>query len=817
MVQPIASPSLPSAPYPDRGGARLSRIDTGEPFSGATLARIDRTAQSILATTETLPVTPIDGVATIPIPSGTVVTSIVVPSLTPYTPALDTTNPQAGEFVQVEGAIVVTLRPGESPNYITYYGLAGVYPVDRIPTEYVPPPYPDLYGQLNADGEAAISFKRSFEGHPSAKIAYYALIRDKETIIANFRNRTPALFYQMGLEVNTPSFKELSRSLYPEGRMLVTIPFTGKYQYPMSQPVKQRSPHITSRLRQYVPIVSIAARAGVPLTGTSAAFFIPANAPHNATTTVSAALQEYIRLDNGFQFLSSPESVEVRTFGQTRQHFLSEADILAEPESSLPGKEIVYQGRQLVKVYKNTVLNFDFSQLGEGQGRRTYYDPVTSPASPPPEITALRESGLAFDNGGPTKEQSFITEIGGTTLSSTKVKYGFAFALSDVYIVAKIDLPGVMTPTGLVAGGTGVVATYNGAIVPATFWIPIEVTTTTYTYNQYGYLTGVVETGTRTCRLKQEQNGETLELAKARVTAVSTVPSRGGLSPRDSLTAQIAAYKFNIIAPTEKITTYELTRHGTLFADTPIDVEVPPFFCQNETTTERCEVIAPDPKGTETKPLPPIATGKFFYQNKQINVTSTIKGKEGFNLTTTTQNSEGTGYKQGAKQSITEVKQGKPPTHTWADTATQLFSVNLRGTGENVASQKVKYLLNVEGSPYGDLGDVFTQYGSYANLKPQQGSESYPTYILEQGIRAAECDLAITNSQGSEPLSLTVRRNLAYQEGDLLWRKGQLYVIFDVDWTEKVSPGRADCDGMKLTLGRYLRVPVTVLKVPLQV
>ncbi|MBW4469287.1 MAG: hypothetical protein KME45_03385 [Stenomitos rutilans HA7619-LM2] len=797
MVQTIAASSLPSTPYPDRGGASLGRINTGTAFSGAKLATIDYTAgNAILATSGSLPVTPTAGVVTVTLPAGTTPTTIVAPGAAPYTPAVDATNPQSGEYVQAGNSVTITLRSGENPGHITYFGLAGSYPLTRIPTAYVPPPYPDLYGQLNAIGEAVVTYKRSFEGHPSATIAYYALIRDKEAIINTFRNRTPALFYQMGLEVNAPKFKELSLSLYPEGRMVVTIPFTGKYQYLMAQPIKQRPPNVTSRLAQYVPLTDIVSRAGLTLTGTSAQFFIPANAPHNATTTLAGALQEYIRIDNGFQFLSSPNTVEVRTFGQTTQHYLSEADILNEPETSLPGKELIYQGRQLVKVYKNTVLNFDFSQIQQGQGRHTYYDPVQNPSIPPPEIKELRESGLAFDNGGITKEQSFITAISNTELARTKVKWGFAFALSDVYAIASVS-------------GQGTQAIYNSAINPAAFWIPIESTTTTFTYNQYGYLTGITETGTRTCRLKQEQNGETLELAKSRLTASGAVA--------DALTAQIAAYKFNIIAPTEKNTTYELARMDTLFSDTPIDVEVPSYFCLTETTTERSETTAPDPASTTSKPLPPITTGKIFFQQKTVNITSTIQGKEAFDLTTTTQNSEGTGYKQGAKQSITEKKLGKPSPHTWADTATELFTFNLGNTSDTLASQKIKYLLNVQGSDYGDLGDTFSQYGSYANLKPQQGSESYPTPVLQRGVRAAECDLAIVNSQGSEVVNLTVRRNLAYQEGDMLWRKGQLFVIFDISWSEKLSPGRVDCEGMQLTLGRYLRIPVSVLKVPLQV
>jgi len=224
------------------------------------------------------------------------------------------------------------------------------------------------------------------------------------------------------------------------------------------------------------------------------------------------------------------------------------------------------------------------------------------------------------------------------------------------------------------------------------------------------------------------------------------------------------------------------------------------MFATREVTNELSYGIYNDPAGTPENPKPPIAVGKIFNETKSITIVSTVKGRELYNETISTQNSEGSNLKNNLSIAPTIEHKGRPSPAQRGDIRVTLTGPSPVGAPD---PSKFKYLFNTAGNGYGPFD-------------PQQGSVSYPTENPETARLAAETESAIANSQGSERLDLVVAYNRAYQEGDLIFVRGSLYVIFSISWSEVIYQGDVRCpDGMQLSLGRYLRPPVTLTFQPI--
>ncbi|MBD2076251.1 hypothetical protein H6F86_20690 [Phormidium sp. FACHB-592] len=789
----IESPNLPTATRQQYAGASFSSIGVAT-NAGAPFSTIDFTAGQPLAVSGQVPVVVVDGVGTVILPEGTIVTALATANNPSYRPAVDSGNPQQGEFVQNGDTVTVYLREDEAPPSLTYFGVLDHYPPEYLPTDEVPGPYPEIYSQWNLEGEC--SYSRSFEGHPTANFKFTTSLANYDQVLLAFANRTPITLYDMGFEVDSCEITERSRDLFPTGVIDVSVSLTGRHEYLMSEPFYMRK--LGSKGFSTTDVATLAQQVGLNVQGARMGVTIAPDVSYAATATVANLMDEYGRLSQGFTYLSNPNAIELRTFGATQQHTISDADILGEFSTSYPGKEQRYHGVQLAEVYKKSVLTFN-EPASESAGISVTVNPKESPVDPYP-VADLRSIGLAFDNGGPTKDQTITKSIGRTTIETRFVKYGYAFAGVDVYSVVNVNVVDPVTNSSSTVKQT----LYTSGIVPAAFWKLVEETTTVWDRDSSGYLQKISETGTRLTRLKSEgaEKPETLDLMLAR----ASVPGTGGAADAKRLvfTKQIAAYQFNLIAPTTKITEYELGNLNSYFVDTPVSPNEPPAkFCLRQRTYENTLYTAPDPDSTAKKPLPLITTGRIFEQNISVSITSNQKGQEAYDRTTITQNSEGTNLKNGLGIGNTEKVNGRPPTHDLSSDAIVLnSSINPQ---KAVVDPNFKYLLEVEGLTPGSP-PLYTS-------RIERGSKSYTTRFTEDARAAAELDLAITNSERSASVSPDIRYNRAYREGDLCWIRGKQYIIFGNSWSEKIDNGRVTCDGMKLDLGRYLRIPVLLRKV----
>ncbi|MGC8711055.1 MAG: hypothetical protein ACP5RH_01560 [Leptodesmis sp.] len=796
------SPNLPATATPAGTGFAFtfSTSPDGTPSTGNLFSIISLTPTSPLANSASVTIPNYSGntIALTPPANTSAITAIAVPGDGIYTPAADPLDPQQGEFTYSgSGQATVYLRGNSQPpvgtSAIVYY-LSGTYTPQTLPTDEVPGPFPGFYSQWNV--EVQVDFQRSFEQPPSATIRITTIEDKRQQILDAFRNKTFVQIYDMGFQVDNTKFKHLPPGTYPDRWVEIEIRLTGAHQYKLEEvPVKllaavpadqQRSP------KKYVPIANFCKLAGLNYTGVPLTVVLPQDTAYDASNTVGSILTEHVRLGEAFVYYSNPNAIETRKFGKTKVHYLSEADILSECNYSYPGKEFIYQNCQLSEVYKNTEMTLQYTQGEDQIYPRTICKPLQDPSIPPDNVTELRDGNLCFDQGGPTKEQVCTDYIGDTVMRETKVKYGFAFCAIDTYYYATVNVNGTDVKRWI----------YDESIDPANFWRIVETSTTTYQRNQFGYLERVLTRGQILTRLKQESSKETQAL-KASYYATTDAATA------NSLTKQIDAYRVFFPLPLEKTTTNDLEYFANFYPDVPIFPDdprvdasnfVPEMFCIREVTNEISYGVFNDPASSTSKAKPPIVVGKIFNSTKEITITSNIKGSEAFEITESTQNSEGSNLKNNLAIAPTTVCKGRPSPAERGDIRVTLVGPTPAGA---VDPQKYRYVLNTRGNGYG----VYD---------PPQGSVSYPTDSPEVGRLAAETESAIANSEGSEKLDLVVTYDRSFQEGDLVVYKGVTYVIFSISWTENIYQNDVrNPDGMTLSLGRYLRPPVNLTYMPI--
>lgn len=814
----LDDPNLPTTANQTGGGFSFG-IDTvpgGSSSLGNVFGVFSLTPTSPLSQTESVTVPSYSGttITVTPPSDASLISAITIPGDTTYTPALNPNNPQPGEFTfSGTGSATIYLQGNSQPPPGTTFDLfyiSNTYTPQTLPTNEVPGPFPGFYQQWNV--EAEVSFQRTFEGPPTCTIKIATIEENKGPILDAFRNKQPIQIYDMGFMVESTKFRHLPPNLYPDRWVEIEVQLTGRHQYQLEKiPVRLLAAAANAQQTapiKFVPIANFCNLArinpqtreysengvGLAYTGVPLTVILPQDTAYEAANTVGSLLQEHVRLGEAFVYLSNPGAIETRQFGRTNTHYLSDADILSELNYSYPGQEFVFQGVQLASVLKNTEMSLQQTeQPNGGVFARTICDPAfDDPSIPPANIRELRDGNLCYDQGGPSKKRICRRFIGDTVMSETEIEYGFAFCATDVYYYATVNVNGQNVNQWI----------YDQAINPRTFWRAIRSTTTTYNRNQFGYLERIWTRGQVLTRLKQEGNKETLAL---RASLLSTNDS----NTQSNLQKQIDAYRIFFPLPTEKTTEYDLEYFGSYFQDTPVFPNdprvnaanfVPEMFASEEITTELSYGVYQDPAGTPQNPKPPIAVGKLFRQTKSTAITSTVKGREAFIVTTETQNSEGSNLKNSLNIAPTEFVKGRPQPAERGDIRVVLSGPLPTGA---IDPNKYRYILNTVGN----------NYPTWASI---QGSTSYPTYTPEEGRRAAETESAIQNSQNSERLDVVVAYNRGYQEGDLIWVRGFLYVIFSISWTEQIyQGGDVRSDGMQLSLGRYLRPPVSLTYLPI--
>jgi hypothetical protein len=796
---------------------------------------------------------PLQQIATIPAPAYegelltitlpetiSAVTSIQIGETT-YTYSTNST-PQPGEYIYnspTQELQIYPIAPISPTTSIEYVGLSLNHP--SIRTDNIQGNYPDFLATWNAEG--TVSFSRNFKGHPSCSMSFTTLARNESAVrsafggsasLSQLANGSFTILWGIGFHVQSLNVVRLSRRAYPAGLIGVTIQLDGCHaqkgqtvRSPLDKPIPLRSLDPQGAVGK-TNLQALAQRAGTAYSGSLIEIEIPTGTPKTATTTVRSELESRAITVLGFPYYSNPYQVQVRPYGKTPIHFLSEADILSDQiPINTPGHGAYWDGIKVVEELNNALFSpattekdsDETTTICEGASRPEYAPQLRSLGSvtatqddDQKNPTSFRDSA-AFDQGGPTKEKTCTTYFNGQILYKTKVKYGFIYSYIDVYGIEYINNKAV-----------AVYLEYMDSN-PQKFWFKIEETKETYIYDsKTGDLLRIERKGFIKSRFKNEtpNKPETVELAKQlKEGSFSGIDA----AEKSKLEAEIALYQYPgkfvarnsfislesddgqraVTLPVDDVTTNKLALMSDYYSDMKAEPgESPVAFVRSEIRRDYSYQLIPDPTGTKEEPKPPISTGKNFEETTtRIIIYPQPLGKqkpELFKEIHSTSNQEGSFLKRGLKITDEKEVKGRPPA-----------SIRL--------NRKSKQTRSGQSSNNNDLWKyIFSTYGSPLSPNdPEQGSISYPG-ITDPNIarKITEVDYSMRNA-ASETLSLKTFYKPEYNEGDLLAFSGHLYVIQGINASFKIerrhNRPRLICESFDLKLGRYMQFPVTMRQV----
>ena len=743
--------------------------------------------------------------------------------------------PQSGEFVFDYFSRELTVYPRTSTSSasgsLSLVGLANVQ-VEGVPTTDIEGGYPDFFRQWNIDG--SISISRSFKGHPSASLRFTSSRQNTGAIRQSLQNGTPVQLYGVAYLVQNIKVVELSPRKYPQGLIFVEIQLQGKWdgrgntqRSPLDKPLKIKNLSSNGQ----VTVSQLAGAASVPYTGPALTIKVPNDTPSSTATTVRSEVESRAILAKGFPYYSNPSAVEIRSWGRTTVHFLSDADLLnTELSFDLPGHAALFEGLQLTEEFNNVVLNLDTSSDDAATNERiTLYEGDPFPGTPPryldaepgqPKIAiSLRDMGIAYP-GGVTKTRKKVTYLNGSTLEEEEEVWGFLFCSVDVYEV--VNLNGVLTTR--YNEGNDQFSIYE------TYWEKVKEVKTTYIYREDGYLDKIERRGWEKARFKQE--GSSLEAIGFKKQLIQGMAD-GGLevSTANRIEKIIQMYQYpgsavantqgfptsatsnrGVFLPVDDTTENTLEKFSKYYADitpkTPQEIaddDPDTVFCKQETRTDNSYMLTPDPESTSDDEKPPLTTGKKFQDVKAVEVVyprpGGQKSPEIYRENQTTANAQGPALRNALNISYYRENKGRPGVHTRI-----IRDVTDRDTpAPSEDYSKYKYLLNS------------FDFASGAD-DPEGGSISFPGVDNpEEGRNIAECELSMRNSQKAETTQLQIQYSSNYAEGDLVNWRGYYWVIFGIQDNQKITRRGGNpvivSESLELSLGRLLKPPVKMTRV----
>jgi hypothetical protein len=709
-----------------------------------------------------------------------------------YTLARDPENPQPGELVWSPNAAQGQIRLLLYPNHQPIVGsvavgaiLAPQYPDIAIPTNELTLPVPAFFRRWTVQGQ--VQLQRSFEEQPSGSLEFLTLASNEAEVRSKLRVYSKLELYGIGFSVASLDIERLPRAVYPEGWINVRVALTGYYEQELRRSILAKGTGCQSTLSE------LAQRAGVSYVGDPIALNQP-RMPSNVTTTLESELRSRVRSVQGFEFYSG-KSLEVRSWGQTRIHRLSLADVISPISIQIGGTGEPFRDIRLTQEFRNARFQLDQDQERERQSRNVSIwitDGDEAIASPPYEFTTgqldLKTGGHCFDNGGETKETTRTLYQNGVIRKVVRTKWGFVYTSDETYRI----------------GGFGSNRrAYYAYFPPQLFWQIVETSTETYLYDKDGYLISVKTTGRKLSRFKQESGSEVIEL---RLQPSSTANN-----------ALITLYKQFRPLPYSDTTTYDLRSMVGLYPDIKRPKDDPdwvaPKFAERTVRRTNEQIFTPNPRSTPQRELPPIVTGKRYREERRINInypsaTTTesnwIQEYEQYTLRTITESAEGEGFRNVTRRRHKSENLGRPSTHTREDELAQKTE-NCPPQPTPPANQlSIRYLLNTP--------------NSLTESDPEEDSISFPGITdPEQGRKCAQTVASIENTKSAEQWTLTLKpaRAIELAEGDLVQLAGKTLVIFRIEQTLQIQGaiGRrfvVTTEGVNLTLGRFLQPAVTL-------
>lgn len=481
-----------------------------------------------------------------------------------YTKAVDPQNPKPGEFV---------FNPYNKTIVVSWIGAptSSIQIVGEIASDIqvIPPliksPYPDLFTKIPLQGSFRLD--RGFEQHPSGSFEFETTL-PRQTIINIFQPGLEIDVYGIPLRINSlPIIKEFPISIYPDGRIAVSVSFGGRWEnysdtevflrndgsnvlsaQPYQDPDCSTGTPKSSEPRQSeTTVAALLAKLRINYVGyTLKNVEISRDTPKSATVQPFNLLSERARVARGFLFYSNPAGVEIKRINSTHTWTYSEGDIIGEIDCSYEAID---------KSSKRRIVSF--ADINPPQP-----DLINFPGSlTPAPVFNLRSEGtiaLAYEypnveltgkfSEDKDEDQSETTQ--GSSIPRWRKKEPKRETRVDGLPDANKPLAGVRTIKAMslcfdLGGETKEVAyneTENGTPIrtrrqkwgfaftadsiynsasknlagnPTEEWRCIEDTTLEYKYEpKTGYLLATYETGYTTVRYKQESadNPETLTL-----------------------------------------------------------------------------------------------------------------------------------------------------------------------------------------------------------------------------------------------------------------------------------------------------------------
>jgi hypothetical protein len=580
----------------------------------------------------------------IALPAGwTSVTAIACNGQT-FTPTSTPESPQSGEFLYNPYTNTVQVYGASGQSFQVYGATEQI----KFAPPLLPPPYPQLFTNLPLKGTIQINCQ--FEQQPSGQFEFEVAL-PKGVIQGILAPGTEIDLYNVPLRINSLRITELPRSIYPDGRCIVTASLGGRWDNYLSEPCFLRAdgknnfpsnvpfqdpdcttgsttsstnPNISTTIQQLL------AKIGISYTGPNLAVVpIPSGTLVDTVVNPVQLMSDRLRVANSFIRWSNAAAVEVVPINSMRVWNYQESDILEQTETSYeaiaktskrrltsianynpPSPDLVNfpstvqsppipqmaseAATALAFEYPNTELTLN---LPETQTQNSSQQELNQGQSTPRYVRLPSKREVRID-GDPNaqiplegvaliQQMSLIFDIGGQTKTRSTT------TTEDGTTTQVID-----EIWGFACYADQIYNTEDDKLYgnPNTYWVCLKLTTTTYTYDLgTGYLLATYTSGYNTIRYRQEtaDNPETL-----------------GLDPSDSEYSLYAFFRIPVISRTSYYLQlmpdynddgqFELVkvcnRDGTSSVQPLINPDyAPPYYVEYERTESVAFASTPNP------------------------------------------------------------------------------------------------------------------------------------------------------------------------------------------------------------------------------
>lgn len=417
----------------------------------------------------------------------------------------------------------------------------------------------------------------------------------------------------------------------------------------------------------------------------------------------------------------------------------------------------------------------------------------------PIEITQIKDLSMTFDNGGVTREQTYIRTENEAVIREQLIRYGFAYiGYLDLFSSLATDNKQNWVRTPISS--------------PASYWVPIEDVTTTYLYDEStGYLKSVSSRGWRLTRFRKEEPGGdgSMESLDAYFQWYASTLSESGADKRQAYLILLDAFEYFRL-PVNEDTYFGTSRYRSKYSDiekrptedyvitvpefnsdgtrsdirlsgevtgrTDINgvphlqikqkVNVPgwvdPEFCELEASRKTSFARLPNPEHKPATPRADLATGEDKEYEKKLYVPSYQRSEEGRGETfwqfEKIQTQKDGGFSAGAKERTETANKGRPGEHTRKETK---FAKIQPGEPEDDDRDDVEYQLTTTTVTDSALVGATLSFDYARNYG--------------EALLGAQTEFAIANYRGTRSLTVNVPSTFPGRPGNRIALEGHGY------------------------------------------